>query len=122
MKELNLLLKNLKSSPEKVSFQEVISIIEKHYNYTPTRFRNGTSTDNIINNAGKNEGSCKIFTFAKIQNLNDEQTLHCFGQYYRDDVLNNPDKKDHANIRNFMKHGWDNISFDSCALELKDEI
>jgi hypothetical protein len=45
--------------------------------------------------------------------------LSLFGSYYFDDVLKNPDGIDHQNIRNFITFGWDGISFDSEALELK---
>ena len=42
-----------------------------------------------------------------------------FGSYYRDDVLGDPSGEDHANIRNFMKYGWDGVLFDSNALTAK---
>ena len=36
------------------------------------------------------------------------------------DVLNNPDGSDHANIRNFMEGGWRAVSFpDGLALSSK---
>ncbi|MEP1447388.1 MAG: HopJ type III effector protein [Paraglaciecola sp.] len=44
----------------------------------------------MINQAGTNEGSCKIFYFSKLQKLTENQTLALFGSYYRDDVLANP--------------------------------
>jgi len=117
MNTLDTLLQQIKTAPETVAFQDVMHVIDEHYNYSPTRFKNGNADDNITNNAGENEGSCKIFSFAKLQNLDEAQTLQCFGQYYRNDVLANPDKEDHANIRNFMKYGWPGISFESSALE-----
>ena len=48
-----------------------------------TNFKNG----NQINNANQNNGSCKIFTFAKMHQLEKNQTLALFGSYYFDDVL-----------------------------------
>jgi hypothetical protein len=51
--------------------------------------------------------------------LTDEQTLHCFGTYYRDDVLNHPDNNDHRNIRLFMRYGWQGIMFEGDALKVK---
>ncbi len=63
--------------------------------------------------------SCRIFAFAKIHNLSAEQTLALFGDYYRKDVLGNPDGTDHQNIRNFMRDGWAGIQFDGEALQAK---
>jgi hypothetical protein len=90
-------------------------VIENHYNFTPTAFKNGDAT----NEAGQNSGSCKVFSFAKLQGLTVEQTLHCFGDFYRVDVLQHPDAQDHQNIRNFIKYGWEGIVFDAPALQLK---
>ena len=47
-----------------------------------------------------------IFAFAKLHDLTEQQTLHCFGDYYRVDVLQNRDGDNHQNIRHFMKTGW----------------
>lgn len=113
------LIKKLEATPESVSFNEVINTIESDYIYKPARFTNGKGENAAINEAGTNEGSCKIFAFAQLNNLSPEQTLHCFGDYYRDDVLNNPNATDHANIRNFMQTGWDGISFESPVLTRK---
>lgn len=119
MNKLDALLQQLKKAPEAVEFSDVITVIDEYYHYSPTQFNNGTADDHIINDAGENEGSCKIFSFAEIQDLDKNQTLHCFGQYYRSDVLENPDEKNHANIRTFMNHGWAGIRFKNRALELK---
>jgi hypothetical protein len=51
--------------------------------------------------------------------LNPNQTLNLFGDYFRKDVLENPAGEDHQNIRNFMKYGWEGISFDEEALGKK---
>ena len=106
------LLESIRSQPGNIEFNDVLAVINDHYNYTPTAFRNG-DTDNA---AGSNEGSCKIFAFARLHDLDKDQTLACFGKYYRDDVLANPAGEDHANIRNFMRYGWDGISFEQAAL------
>lgn len=119
MKKLETLIKKIKGNPETTEFNDVIDIIGQHYHYTPTRFVNGTEDDSIVNEAGENEGSCKIFSFAQIHQLDDLQTLNCFGKYYREDVLQNPEASDHANIRTFMKHGWQQIRFDNDALTNK---
>ncbi len=113
--ELESFLKKLQDSPEDVEFNDTMSIIDSLYVFTPTSFKNG----DLINDAGQNSGSCKIFSFASLHNLTPEQTLACFGSYYRDDVLSHPENSDHQNIRNFMKTGWSGIEFDSEPLKTK---
>ena len=113
------LLTQLQTSPETVEFKAVMDTISAHYDYSPTRFTNGIGESQAVNEAGTNEGSCKIFAFATLNNLNVEQTLACFGGYYRDDVLSNPTVNDHGNIRNFMVYGWPGINFDNVALTAK---
>ena len=109
------MLDQLKSAPDKIQFSEVIEFIEKHYTFTPTRFING----NEVNEAGHNNGSCKILSFAKMKGLSKEEALQLFGDYYRKDVLLNPNGKDHQNIRNFINSGWEGVQFDGEALEEK---
>lgn len=113
------LLAQLQNTPESVEFKNVMDTISAHYNYKPSRFSNGVGENAVINEAGANEGSCKIFAFAQLNQLTAEQTLACFGSYYRDDVLKNPEGSDHGNIRSFMRHGWNGITFDSPALTAK---
>lgn len=112
---IDLFLTTLKNTPEKVSFTDTISLIERLYEFTPAAFSNG----DVNNEAGQNNGSCKIFAFARLQNLSEELTLHCFGDYYRKDVLENPQGEDHQNIRNFMRTGWKGVKFSGEALRLK---
>lgn len=116
---LDELIFQIKHHPDEVQFNNVITIIEQHYHYTPTSFSNGLESHKINNEAGSNEGSCKIFAFADKMNLTEQETLTCFGHYYRDDVLAHPDANDHANIRNFMRYGWKGIQFKGTALQLK---
>ena len=110
------LIEKTSTDPESVEFSDVINLIDDTYHYTPTRFHNGIGSKAVINEAGTNEGSCKIFAFGKLNNLSEKQTLACFGQYYREDVLGHPENDDHANIRNFMMHGWEGIEFEGEAL------
>lgn len=117
MNSLEELTSLLKTTPETVEFNDVINTIEQYYQYTPSLFKNGEGDNTVINQAGENEGSCKIFAFAKLNDLDNNQTLNCFGQYYRNDVLDNPDSTDHANIRNFIKYGWNGIHFETAALK-----
>ena len=110
------LIEKINTDPESINFTEVINTIEKNYHYTPTRFHNGTGKQAASNEAGTNEGSCKIFAFATLHGLNEEETLACFGKYYREDVLNNPEGNDHENIRTFIRHGWSGIQFEGTVL------
>lgn len=105
----------VKENPTSIGFAETIEYIDTNYTFTPTAFKNG----NQLNAAGENNGSCKIFAFAKLNHLEKDETLPLFGSYYFADVLKNPEGNDHQNIRNFMNFGWDGISFDGEALELK---
>ncbi len=113
------LLAQLRAHPESIEFQQVIDTINAHFDYSPTRFTNGRGDDKVVNEAGSNEGSCRIFAFALLQALAPAETLALFGKYYRDDVLKNTEGSDHANIRTFMRHGWAGIHFDAVALKPK---
>lgn len=99
-----------------VSFDEAIAVITENYHYQATEFSNGLNEHILINKAGTNEGSCKILAFAKIHQLDQQQTLNLFGDYYRLDVLNDPHGTGHQNIRNFMKYDWEGICFKGLAL------
>ena len=108
-------LKLLATAPNEVTFAQTMQVIDDHFDFNPTSFDNGETK----NEAGQNNGSCKIFAFAQMQGLDEASTLSCFGQFYREDVLPNPNGSDHANIRNFMLHGWAGIRFDGVALTAK---
>jgi len=108
-------LEKLKQTPNTITFSETITVIEENYNFTPTAFDNVTQH----NEAGENSGSCKLFAFAQLQNLSQTETLACFGAYYFEEVLGDPEGTNHQNIRNFMKTGWDGIHFEGEALALK---
>jgi HopJ type III effector protein len=105
-------LEKLKQTPNAITFPETIALIEENYDFTPTTFNNGTQHNAV----GENSGSCKLFAFAKLQNLSQAETLACFGAYYFQEVLENPEATNHQNIRNFMKSGWDGIRFEGEAL------
>ena len=104
----------LKSNPTSINFADTMQVIEDNYNFTPTTFTNGE----ITNNTGENSGSCKLFAFAKHQKLRKEETLFCFGEHYKN-VLEDEKGDSHQNIRNFMKFGFEGLSFEGEALELK---
>lgn len=109
---INDFLKKLELDPSRIDFEEAMAIIDAHYSFEPTAFKNGATN----NKSGENNGSCKIFAFGLLHRLSEQQTLACFGDYYRRDVLANPDNDDHQNIRSFIKNGWHGISFEGAAL------
>ncbi|SJM93902.1 HopJ type III effector protein [Crenothrix polyspora] len=111
---LALFIKKIQNN-QTITFDETITIISKNYHYSPAEFTNGS----LVNSAGTNEGSCKIFAFAMQNNLDKQQTLALFGDYYRNDVLNDPDGTGHQNIRNFMRYGWDGLQFNGNPLTAK---
>jgi type III HopJ-like effector protein len=112
---LETFLKNLNNKPNQIAFTDTMATIEENYTFTPTAFTNGETK----NDADTNNGSCKIFAFGLLNELSEEQTLACFGDYYRKDVLENPESDDHLNIRNFMKSGWPGINYEGEALAVK---
>lgn len=112
------LLDLVKAAPSAIDFATVMDVIDTHYSYTPTDFKNGA----IRNAAGTNEGSCKIFAFAQLHHLSASTTLALFGAYYRDDVLGHPEGTDHANIRTFMASGWSGIHFSNAPLVAKAPV
>lgn len=113
--ELNIFIEKLRSTPRSVTFDDTMATVEANYDFTETAFSNG----NVENAAGQNSGSCKLFAFAQINELSVEETLACFGSYYREDVLGDPDGDSHQNIRNFMRTGWAGIAFSGEALKAK---
>jgi len=114
--EISRFIERLDSQANEIKFEEVIALIDRFYHFTPSAFSNGTQK----NVAGDNNGSCKVFSFAKQHSLSKEQTLCLFAQYYQD-VLATPDGDDHQNIRQFMEHGYQGLIFESVALVLINE-
>ncbi|WP_130804087.1 HopJ type III effector protein [Acinetobacter ihumii] len=95
-------------------FSDVLAHIEARFNHTPTAFKNGQQH----NAATENQGSAKVFSFAQIEGLDQAQTLSLFAEHYAA-VVSTPEGTDHQNIRQFMQHGWDGISFEGQALTTK---
>ncbi len=112
---LESFFRQLSTEPESISFQQTIALIDALYDFTPTAFQNGEQ----FNNAGENNGSCKILAFALLHQLSEPQTLQLFGDYYRLEVLPDIKGSNHANIRNFMRTGWDGIKFQGQPLHGK---
>lgn len=101
----------------KINFKQVLKFIEARYDFEPTAFQNGEHK----NAATENQGSCKIFCFAHLNNFSQLDTLALFAEHY-EAVKNNPDSTDHQNIRQFMHHGWQGIHFEGHALTPKANI
>jgi hypothetical protein len=107
--EVNSLIKQAKE--QSIVFKDVIAFIDTHYQHQPTAFKNGE----LSNAADQNQGSARLFSFAKLHNLGKEDTLALFVEHYQA-VLNTPEGTDHQNIRQFMQHGWEGIAFEGQAL------
>lgn len=95
-------------------FADTLAFIEQNYRFVPTAFRNG----DVTNSADQNQGSCRILALATMLELTDQQTLLCFGEFYRD-VLATPEGTDHQNIRQLMKSGLANVDFEQIPLTLR---
>ncbi|WP_437918835.1 HopJ type III effector protein [Sphingobacterium sp. LRF_L2] len=110
--QINTLLDELRAG--KLPFSQVIHFIEERYIHYPTAFKNG----NAQNEENQNQGSAKVFAFAKIHELSKENTLLLFAEHYQA-VLDTPTANDHQNIRQFMECGWEGITFNGEALKAK---
>ncbi|MBD1385404.1 HopJ type III effector protein [Mucilaginibacter rigui] len=97
-----------------VTFNDVIDFIQARYWHQPTAFKNG----DVYNEATQNQGSAKVFAFARINNLSAADTLYLFAEHYLS-VLENPHAADHQNIRQFIAHGWPGVAFEGEALMVK---
>jgi hypothetical protein len=97
-----------------VTFNDVIDFIQARYWHQPTAFKNGEA----YNEATQNQGSAKVFAFARLNNLSAEDTLYLFAEHYLS-VLENPNAADHQNIRQFIAHGWPGVVFEGEALMVK---
>lgn len=110
--QVTTLIEKLKA--HSLSFKEVIEYIESNYQHQPTAFKNGEA----YNEATQNQGSAKVFAFAQLNNLREEDTLFLFAEHYKA-VLDNPEGTDHQNIRQFMANGWKGVAFEGQALIAK---
>lgn len=97
-----------------INFSQVLEFIDSNYHYQPQKFVNGL----VHNQAGENEGSCKVFGFAKLHQLSPVDTLKLFAEHYRS-VLATPNGNDHANIRNFIYYGWQAFLMEHNPLSIK---
>lgn len=86
-------------APDQITFQLTMDAVAELYDVREVPF----SVGDTKSEAGQNMGSAKVFSFAQISKLDKDQTLNLFGDYYRVDVLENPEGSDHANIRSFIR-------------------
>jgi hypothetical protein len=93
---------NVEMDADSLKFEELMDLIDTHYEVGLLEFKNG----DILNKQGENVGSAKLLSYAALSEFDKETTLKLWGQYYRE-VLADPDGDSHQNIRNFMKTGWD---------------
>ncbi|MEO1889602.1 MAG: HopJ type III effector protein [Cycloclasticus sp.] len=107
-------IEQLRQALTTLQFSDTMQVIDALYDFSPCAFKNSSTR----NKAGENNGSCKLFAFAKLNNFTEPQTLALFGEYFRD-VLATPEGDDHQNIRNFMKTGWAGIQFNVTPLTEK---
>lgn len=101
----------IKSKGSQLQFQEVLAHIADQYSYTPSAFQNGT----LKNSKDENQGSAKVFYFAQLNSLSQEDTLRLFAEHYQN-VLDHPAEDGHQNIRQFMANGWDGVLFEQEVL------
>jgi len=106
--ECELFNANVEMSSDDLTFEQVMEVIDQHYESQLLEFKNG----DMLNKQGENEGTAKILSYAALSNMSKETTLKLWGQYYRE-VLANPNGTDHQNIRNFMKYGWEGVPFEN---------
>jgi hypothetical protein len=116
--DIQHLLTQLDQSPETLVFKEIIAAIDAAYEFSPVAFLN----NGLENAQGENQGSCKVFAFAKLHNLSKNHTLALFAEHFFKSVLLKPDGTDHQNIRHFLKSedALNGVVLSGNALSLKN--
>lgn len=98
---------------QELNFADVLNFIDTYYDFKPVTFTNGRQHNAV----GENNGSAKVFALAKLHGLNQLDTLKLFAEHY-EEVKNNPDGQNHANIRNFLFWGWQGFLMQTNPLTL----
>lgn len=99
---------NVEMDASDLKFEEVMELIDEHYEDGLIEFKNG----DLVNAPGENMGSAKLLSYAALANMDKDTTLKLWGEYYRE-VLADPNGDSHQNIRNFMKSGWEGVPFEN---------
>lgn len=95
-------------------FDNIIAFIDENF-----EFIDCVMTINQINSfVGQNVKSKKIYATAILLEVDITEALTWFGKYYRD-VCNTPNQDNHANIRNVIRVGIENVYFSIEGLPLK---
>lgn len=97
-------------------FAQTLSFIDEHYDYKACNFSNGS----LLNQAGQNEGACRLIGLAVLESLSLQETLLAFGEHYRS-VLANPDGSDHGNIRALINSGLAGVRFARLPLQRRSD-
>ena len=66
---------NVEMSADDLTFEEVMDIIDTHYESGLIEFKNG----DIVNQPGENEGSAKLLSYAALSGMDKETTLKVRG-------------------------------------------
>ena len=66
---------NVEMSADDLKFEEVMEIIDTHYETGLIEFKNG----DIVNKPGENEGSAKLLSYAALSEMDKETTLKVSG-------------------------------------------
>ncbi|MDR1027138.1 MAG: HopJ type III effector protein [Rickettsiales bacterium] len=101
----------------KYDFQQVLSVIDKNYDYTPTQFA-VTDGWGDTNGLDQNQGAGRVLAFAKERRLDEEAALQLFAEHYQN-VVDNPNGDNHKNIRLLAAHGLNQVHFANRPLRKK---
>jgi len=96
------------------NFDRFIALIDSIFETHPVEFHNGiinhgetattsASYTTLINEAGSNLWSLKVFAFAIMMGYTASQALSLFGEHYND-VIEDPNSGRHLNIEQVYKH------------------
>jgi hypothetical protein len=69
--ECELFNANVEMSADELKFEDVMEIIDTHYETGLLEFKNG----DIVNKQGENEGSAKLLSYAALSEMDKESTL-----------------------------------------------
>ena len=105
-------LMKLKDAPESVMLEDTLNTIDALYDFTPVAFSNG----DMHNAVGEAPRSCRMYAFAQLHGLTEQQTLLGFGEHYRE-VLADPQGTSHQTIRIFMRLGWSGLKYQGTPLK-----
>ena len=95
-----------KMDPTSIRFAATMDALNASYDTRPVPFSVGATHSE----AGQNNGSALIISFAKHVGLTKDEALALFGEHYAS-VRAEPEGTSHSNIRSFMAGGFACVSF-----------